>query len=164
VETLGAHSYISGKISNNFGIDIEIGKFTSIAEGLEVIASNHPTREVSTFPFREIYKLEYSACSGYRKITIGNDVWIGMGVAIREGIVIGDGSVIGAKSVVVEDVMPYSIMAGNPTRLVRYRFSAEATRKLLDIKWWDWEFEFIRANMQDFMDVSAFIDKYGKEK
>lgn len=162
--TLGAHSYISGKISNNFGIDIEVGKFTSIAEGLEIIASDHPMKEVSTFPFREVYKLEYAPCTGCQKIVIGNDVWIGMGVAIKQGVTICNGAIIGAKSVIVNDVFPYMIVAGNPASLIRYRFDRDVVLKLKDIAWWDWDFEFIKENIQDFMDINSFVKKYWKEK
>lgn len=56
-----------------------------------------------------------------RPVVIGNDVWIGARVIILPGVHIGDGSVIGAGSVVVRDVEPYSIVAGNPAVFIRKR-------------------------------------------
>lgn len=56
-----------------------------------------------------------------RPVVIGNDVWIGSRVIILPGVHVGDGAVIGAGSVVTRDVEPYSIVAGNPARLIRKR-------------------------------------------
>ena len=59
--------------------------------------------------------------SAPKPIVIGNDVWIGARVIILGGVHVGDGSVIGAGSVVTRDVEPYSIVAGNPAKLIRKR-------------------------------------------
>ena len=56
-----------------------------------------------------------------KPVVIGNDVWIGARVTILPGVHIGDGSVIGAGSVVTKDVEAYSIVAGNPAKLIRKR-------------------------------------------
>ena len=68
---------------------------------------------------------------------IGNDVWIGQNARILPGVSIGDGAIIGAFSVVGHDVEPYSIVAGNPAKLIRKRFEDELTGLLLAWKWWD---------------------------
>ena len=54
-------------------------------------------------------------------ITVGNDVWIGSAAIILKGVKIGDGAVVAAGSVVTKDVEPYTIVAGNPARFVKYR-------------------------------------------
>jgi acetyltransferase-like isoleucine patch superfamily enzyme len=71
-------------------------------------------------------------------IKIGNDVWIGTRVIILSGVTIGDGAIIGAGAVVTHDVEPYSIVAGNPARHIRYRFPESVRQALLEIRWWDW--------------------------
>lgn len=53
------------------------------------------------------------------------------------GAKIGDGVIIGASSVVGGEIPPYSIVAGNPARLVRKRFDDEMINLLLTLKWWD---------------------------
>ena len=68
-------------------------------------------------------------------VIISNDVWIGHGASILSGVQIGDGAVIGARAVITKDVEPYSIVAGNPARLIRKRFDDETIRKLQEIRW-----------------------------
>ena len=58
---------------------------------------------------------------GCDPVVIGNDVWIGARVIILPGVHVGDGAVIGAGSVVTKDVAPYSIVGGNPAKLIRMR-------------------------------------------
>jgi acetyltransferase-like isoleucine patch superfamily enzyme len=54
-----------------------------------------------------------------RRIDIGRNVWIGFDACVLPGVVIGEGSIVGARSVVTEDVPPYTIVAGNPARVIR---------------------------------------------
>ena len=61
------------------------------------------------------------------------------------GVTIGDGAVIAANSHIVKDVEPYSIVGGNPAKLIRYRFTKEQIEKLLKIKWWNWPDEVINV-------------------
>jgi acetyltransferase-like isoleucine patch superfamily enzyme len=50
---------------------------------------------------------------------IGNSVWIGVNSTILKGVTIGDGAIIGAGSVVTKDVSPWTVVAGNPARIIR---------------------------------------------
>ena len=68
---------------------------------------------------------------------IGNDVWIGQNAVILPGVHIGDGAIIGANSVVGSDIEPYSIVVGNPAKLLRKRFDDELISLMLQFKWWD---------------------------
>jgi acetyltransferase-like isoleucine patch superfamily enzyme len=54
-----------------------------------------------------------------KPVTIGDKVWIGFNAAILPGVTVGEGAVVGACSVVTKDVPPYTIVAGNPARVVR---------------------------------------------
>ena len=94
-------------------------------------------------------------------VTIGNDVWIGESSTILSGIEIGDGAVIAANSNVVKNVEPYSIVGGNPTKHIKYRFTGEQITELLKIKWWDMEDSIINE-LLPFMysnDINTFIKK-----
>ena len=57
------------------------------------------------------------------------------------GVKIGDGAVIGSRSVVTKDVAPYTIIGGNPSKIIKSRFSEQHIKMLLEIKWWDWDEE-----------------------
>ena len=68
---------------------------------------------------------------------VGNDVWIGQNATILPGVRLGDGAIIGANSTVGSDVEPYTIVAGNPARVIRKRFDDELIEVLEEVKWWD---------------------------
>ena len=76
---------------------------------------------------------------------IGNDVWIGQNAVILPGVHVGDGAIIGANSVVGSDVAPYTIVIGNPAKVLRKRFDKELINLLLNFKWWDKSIEEINS-------------------
>jgi virginiamycin A acetyltransferase len=78
------------------------------------------------------------------------------------GVKIGDGSVIAANSHVVKDVEPYSMVGGNPAKLIRYRFTNEQISLLLKIQWWNWNIEKINKELSNLCcaNIQAFIDKH----
>ena len=132
--------------------DLVVGKYCSIARGFKVLlGGNHRGDWVSTFPFPAMFPGSpdipgHRATKG--NVVIGNDVWIGNCVTILSGVTIGDGAIIGAGSVVVKDIPPYSISAGNPCIVRKYRFTPDQIRLLCEIKWWDWPDEKIREEIE----------------
>ena len=155
-------SYI-GVHTNPYGSNVVVGKYTSIANGLRVICASHPSviyNTVSNYPFYERHKLDYPKCQTGGKIIIGNDVWIGENACIVGEVNIGDGAIIGAFSVVAKDVPPYSIVAGSPIRILRYRFNQEQINKLLKMKWWDFPKKKLFKAVPDMRDIDKFLDKY----
>ncbi len=132
------------------GDKLIIGKFCQIAAGVEFMmnGANHQMNAATTFPFytlegwdMEPPKIKDLPIKG--DTVIGNDVWIGQNALILPGVHIGDGAIIGANSVVSRDVPPYTVVAGNPARLIRKRFDDELTQLLLRFRWWDKEIEEI---------------------
>lgn len=133
-----------------YGDKLIIGKFCQIAAGVSFImnGANHQMNAVSTYPFyifqgwdEEVPKLSDLPLKG--DTVVGNDVWIGQNTTILPGVHIGDGAIIGMNSVVGSDVEPYTIVAGNPAKLIRRRFDEELIELLLRLKWWDKSIEEI---------------------
>lgn len=140
---VGRHTYGEYKIiSFRNDAEITIGAFCSLAECFIFGGGNHRPDWISTFPFSDFQEWGIGHVPGLPAtkgpVVIGNDVWIGHHAVILSGVTIGDGAVIGACAVVASDVPPYSIVAGNPARVIRKRFSDEDTEFLLALKWWDW--------------------------
>jgi len=133
---------------------LTIGKFCQIGQGTVFISNsaNHHMNGFSTFPFNAFGKPWselYNATYPIKKDTfIGNDVWFGHDVTVLPSVHIGDGAIIGTRSVVTKDVAPYSIVAGNPARLIRKRFDEETIQALLKIQWWNFSIEQIEANLK----------------
>lgn len=132
---------------------IIIGTFVQIAHGVQIITSsaNHQMDGFSTYPFAvfgEPWSVNYEPRWPNKGDTvIGNDVWIGHEALIMPALSIGDGAIIASRSVVTKDVPPYTIVAGNPAKIIRKRFNDEIIERLLDIKWWDWPVEKINKNI-----------------
>lgn len=151
------YTYIDGKLDVFYcgGQDkLKIGKFCSVAKNATFLLSgDHRHEWVTTYPFPALYRTWKGAekITGHPKdkgnIVVGNDVWIGRNSIILSGVSIGDGAVIAAGSVVTKDVEPYSIVGGVPARMIKYRFNAGQIKALLEMKWWDWEFEKINRNL-----------------
>ena len=102
---------------------------------------------------------ELTAAKG--AVSIGNACWIGDNVIILPAVTVGDGAVIGAGSIVTKDVPPFAVVAGNPARLLKYRFSPGIIAQLLEIRWWDWDVAKIRINETFFnTDLSALPEDF----
>ena len=131
---------------------LSIGSYCSVAEGVIFMCrSNHRTEWVSTFPLDRHYAKSDRMLTEYwgkGPTTVGHDVWIGARAMIMSGVTIGNGAVIAAGSIVTKDVPPYAIVAGNPARLVKYRFPPDAVEQFQAIEWWNWPEEKIVSNLQ----------------
>jgi acetyltransferase-like isoleucine patch superfamily enzyme len=88
-------------------------------------------------------KMGHPTCKG--DIIIENDVWVGAKSTIMSGVKIHNGAVVGAGSTVTKNVPPYAIVAGNPTKVVKFRFTPEQIKSLLKIEWWNWTEDRIKT-------------------
>ena len=88
---------------------VEIGALAKLGPGVKLCAATHPTD-----PAQRAEGLEYAL-----PIVVGRNVWIGAGAIVGPGVAIGEDSVVGAGSVVLRDVPPRVVAAGNPCRVVR---------------------------------------------
>ena len=148
-----------------------IGKFCSIAAHTRINPGNHPMERISQahFTYRATAYFDDveddAAFFAWRRdhaVTIGHDVWIGHGAIVLAGKSIGTGAVVAGGAVVTKDVAPYTIVAGNPARPIRRRFTPEIADRIERLAWWDWDHETLRRALPDFRTLSAedFLARY----
>jgi len=138
------------------GVDrLIVGSFCSIGSGAAFIMcgnQGHRHDWISTFPFYWMSEVSAfaEAENGYLPAgdtVVGNDVWIGSEAMVMPGVQIGDGAIIGTRALVTRDVEPYAVVGGNPARTIRKRFDDDRVRLLLEMKWWDWSDDQLKAAM-----------------
>ena len=143
-----------------------IGRYCSLAEGSTFImgAANHRLSSVTTYPFnvmggvwRENSTPHIEELPHKGDTVIGNDVWIGVDSIIRRGVKIGNGAVVGANSFVNKDVPDFAIVAGNPAKIIRYRFEPEVQKKIIASDWWNKDLDEAKLIFQ------KLIQKIGKK-
>lgn len=152
------------------GGNITIGKFCSLAKNIKIYTGRggHRKEFISTYPFGSIYcdlfnnsDFNNLLLADEGNVTIGDDVWVGQNVTIMPGVNIGTGTIIANSSHVVKSCEPYSIIGGNPAKLVCKRFTQDQIDALLKIKWWEWDDSKINDNIPLICsrDIEAFIAK-----
>jgi acetyltransferase-like isoleucine patch superfamily enzyme len=168
---IGSYSYVGPNSVLDHAV---VGRFCSIGSNVRIVYGRHPSRDfISSSPIfyssqgqcgsswleenSDIFN-EYKLVDG-KSIRVGNDVWIGEGVLLLEGISIGDGSVIAAGSIVVGDVDPFSIVGGNPAKLIRYRFDDDERETIAASCWWNASEDIIKKSMHLCNTASLFIEE-----
>jgi len=114
---------------------LNIGSFCSIASGVKfILGGEHKLNKFSTYPFRRII-IDNNEIETFSKgdIILEDDVWIGTNSLILSGVKLSRGTVVAAGSVVTKSTDPYSIIGGNPARLIKKRFNDDIIENLLNI-------------------------------
>lgn len=144
---------------------IQIGKYSALAEKITFLINlNHDYKSVFQGSPSFISETRPSKLKRKGSVLIQNDVWVGHGVTLLSGITIHNGAIIGAESVVTKDVPSYAIVAGNPAKIIGYRFPEEQRAALNEIAWWNWDLAKLLERKEElFQPVELFIEKYQKE-
>jgi virginiamycin A acetyltransferase len=142
-----------------------VGRYCSVAKNLVVLSGSHPISRLSTHPFF------YNPALGYvdelqiqrrKRLFIGHDVYIGYGVIIMPKVdEIGNGAVLAAGSVILENVPPYAIAGGNPSRIIGYRFSQDTIARIIRSSWWEKDIQEIKGNEKEFRSFLHSINENG---
>ncbi len=162
--TVGKYSYTG---IGSMILSSVVGNFCSISWNVSIGGADHEHTNTSTLPKWRFQLMDTGSFDNLGKFNdppciIGNDVLISTNAIILRNVTIGDGAVIGAGAVVTKDVAPYSIVAGVPAKKLKMRFDEKTVEILLDIKWWNWPIEIIRAHQE--LLFSAELDKAAIEK
>ena len=162
---LGNYSYMNDEVeihSFRSPQTIKIGKYCSIGRCKFIIDGDHNIKFASTYPFNEF---GYCASAPENKNiktspVIGNDVWIADEAVIYGGVTIGDGAVVAGYAVVTKDVPAYSVVAGNPAKVVKYRFDKKKIAHFERTQWWNLPHEVICKELAPVMDdVDEFLNR-----
>lgn len=167
--TLGRHSYLAPNVRKFKGDTnrVVIGSFCSVAPDADFyVGGLHPIQWVTTYGLREMFDrpgaYEPPMPSSNGDIVVGHDCWITDQSTVMSGVTIGNGAVVGTRAVVTKDVAPYTIVAGNPARVVGRRFTEEQAAALERIAWWEWDLDTILDRVDDLngATVDAFVARY----
>lgn len=168
--SVGAYSYGMLNVYSYFSENemLRIGNFVSIApNAIFLLGGNHQIGTITSFPLYSILNnVEYCKDSESKgEIIIEDEVWIGMNTLILSGIKIAKGAIVAAGSVVTQNVPPYAIVGGNPAKLIRYRFSEEMIKELLQINLIDYsesvlkdKLPLIYKKIHSVEDIRSFVD------
>jgi len=128
---IGTYGEIDVYSWNNPKEKLTIGKYCAIAKDVKfLLGGNHYFDTLSIYPFSYYFENKLKPGSTNGPIIVEDGVWIGTQALILSGITIGRGAVIGAGCVVSKDVPRYSIVVGNPMKIVKYRFTEEFRNRL----------------------------------
>lgn len=176
---IGAKSWFEGYmgygsyIGEECTIKAKVGRFCSIGHKVTVLTGTHPSHKyVSTNPVffslglqngttfvkkQKFKEVVYADEKNRYGAIIGNDVWIGYNATIMGGVVIGDGAIVASGALVKDNVEPYTIVAGQPAKVISKRFTDEQAKWLAKFKWWDKSIDWIKDHTDEFEDIEKFI-------
>ncbi len=119
---IGDRTFIGSSTTISVAEQVSIGDYVLISWGVNIV--DHNSHAIS-FSKRKNDVLDWKKGKkdwlnvAISPVNIGNKVWIGSNSIILKGVTIGEGSIIGAGAVVTNDVPPWTIVAGNPARVIR---------------------------------------------
>lgn len=127
---------------------LSVGNFVSIASGVKfILGGNHNIYTFSTYPFKVKVMGDLKESSSKGPIVIEDDAWLGIDCIILSGVKIGQGAIIGAGSVVSKNIPPYAIAAGNPAKVIKFRFDTETIDKLMEFDFGGMDESFIKKKI-----------------
>ncbi|RAZ30718.1 CatB-related O-acetyltransferase [Microbacterium sp. SMR1] len=164
--TVGDHSYGTPDVrvfEGDNNTRLHIGRYCSISsDATFLLGGGHPTDRISTYPIRLRMLLPGAGRDGFPSsrgdIIVEDGAWVGHEALIMSGVRIGRGAVVGARAVVTRDVPPYTIVVGNPARVVRARIDEEAQTEAEASRWWEQPASEVAASVEKLNGPAADSD------
>lgn len=129
-----------------------IGNYCSISSGvLFILGGNHNLNMLSTFPFKYFFFNQIES-NTKGPIVVEDDVWIGTNSIILSGVTLSKGTIVAAGSVVTKSFKPYSIIGGNPAKLIRFRFEDTIIDKIV-------KFDFEKLTENDILNKFDMLNE-----
>ncbi len=101
-------------INAQLSLGVKIGNNVMMAPDVVILTSNHAHDKIDI-------PMMFQGSEGFKEVIIEDDVWIGQRAIILPGVTLRKGTIVGAGSIVTKSFPPYSIIAGNPARLIKSR-------------------------------------------
>jgi acetyltransferase-like isoleucine patch superfamily enzyme len=150
---IGMYSYGGCFSIRNIPAGTVIGRYCSFARDIYISRGNHPLSNKSTHPFfyHPIFGHVDKLLITRTKLIIENDVWIGQNAIILASVnKIENSAVIAAGAVVTKNVPPFAVVAGNPAKIIKYRFSRQVIDQITQSAWWEKDINVIKENRYEF--------------
>lgn len=119
---IGPHASFMASIAN-----IYIGNYVTFGPNVTIRGGDHRIDVIG----KHIYEIgeDLKLPENDKDVIIEDGVWVGCNVTILKGVHIGKGAVVAAGSIVTKDVPPYSIVGGNPAKVIKFRFTEEQIKE-----------------------------------
>lgn len=150
-----------------------IGNYVSMAPNIHfILGGNHQVHTLFTYPILSRIEGKHCQEDAYTKgaIVVEDEVWIGFGATILSGVTIGKGAIVAAKAVVTKDVPPYTIVAGNPAKVIKKRLPDSVIKQvsklsLNDIprKQWSQLKDLLYTPIDEHTDINILLTKIQKD-
>lgn len=144
-----------------------IGRYCSIADTVRVLNGNHGLQYLTLHPYTYNTSLgivDKETITRTRCI-IADDVWIGHNAIILPNVTfVGRGAVIAAGAVVTKNVAPYSIVGGNPAKIIRMRFDEYIINQIETSRWWEWDKKKLSQQIVDLPELIFSPDTFFRNK
>lgn len=153
-----------------------IGNYVSIAsDSLFLLGMNHQTKTITTYPLHSklVGRTPLDALSK-GPIIVEDEAWIGSNAIVMSGVRIGKGAIVAAGAIVTKSVPPYAIVGGNPSKIIRYKFSNDIIKELMTLRLIDVPVEWFKENIslmykkidtvEDVRNVKSLIEEYKKHE
>jgi hypothetical protein len=162
---IGDYTYLMERVQLDY---TSIGKFGNVASDARLGPTNHPIDRPTAhhFTYRAaMYGLGEDDDSVFdwradQPVDVGHDVWIGHGATVLPDVTVGNGAVVAAGAVVVDDVPPYTVVAGVPAEPVRRRFPEAVAARIEATEWWHWDHETLAERLDAFRDLETFLERH----